>query len=868
VVGEVKLAQQTRSWCAGLKPRKERVSCCPAVGAVTLALQRFAWLVNKIRVNPVKANEKIFGFLVLLFFALISEDYAFAQLTPDSTLGSENSVVTPGVNINNQPSDRIDGGALRDTNLFHSFLEFNLDDAQQVYFANPPGVENILTRVTGANSSTILGTLGVEGTANLFLINPNGILFGPNARLDVGGSFFASTASSIVFTDGTQFRATSPQNLPLLTVSVPLGLQFGGTPGSLQVQGSNLEVPRGRTLGLVGGNVLLQGGNVTAPSGRIELGSVAGTSLVDLNPTRNSWELGYANVSNFQDIHLSQGATVDVSGIRGGDIQVQSRTFQLREESRLSALTLGMQTGGTVTVNASESVELIGTGTYIEDIVKFATGTVEPTNLRNGLFTASFDSGTAGDLVINTPSFIARNGAFVATSTFGTGEGGDLTLNASESVDLSASSLLTGSGTGDSGNAGNLTINTGSLLAQDNATVTTASFGTGRAGDLIVNASESIELVGSDPVQFPPATRFFTGLFSNALATGDAGDVQVTTDRLLVRDGAAIAASTVGSGRGGNITVIASESVKLTGSSPDGSALSALAATAETGSTGQGGNLTVQTGELILEDEGRLSVRSRGTGDAGNLEVIADSISLDEQASIAAATTIAGEGGNVNLETQFLQLDRNSIVSAEAGGSGNGGNITIDTDVLVALENSRITANALQGAGGRIQINTQGLFVDPTSRITASSTLGINGVVDIDTSVRDVEGSLAPLEEEFVSSDQVLADSCLARRSFQPGSFTVTGTGGLPSTPYGAISDRYTVTDLEPISGNSATSRDRSEQAEFEQQRRVLPLQEAQGMFVTPDGRIILGTSSQVADLAKAENLVCHFPASVSQVRE
>jgi large exoprotein involved in heme utilization and adhesion len=400
---------------------------------------------------------------------------------------------------------------------------------------------------------------------------------------------------------------------------------------------------------------------------------------------------------------------------------------------------------------------------------------------------------------------------------------------------------------------------------------------------LTVNALESIELVGSDPVQFPPAARFFTGFFSNALATGDAGDVRVSTGQLLVRDGAAIAASTVGSSRGGNITVIASESVKLTGSSPNGLALSALAATAETGSTGQGGNLTVQTGELILEDEGRLSVRSRGSGNAGNLKVVADSISLDEEASIAAATTVGGEGGNINLKTQSLQLRDNSIVSAEAGGSGDGGNITIDTDVLVVLENSRITANALQGAGGRIQINTQGLFVDPTSRITASSTLGINGVVDIDTSVRDVEGSLAPLEEEFVSSDQVLADSCLARRSFEPGSFTVTGTGGLPSTPYGAVNDRYSVTDVEPISRNSATSDndsvevseagtgrvgDRTQQAEFEQQRRVLPLQEAQGMFLMPDGRIILGTSSQVATLAKAENLVCHFPASVSQVRD
>jgi filamentous hemagglutinin family protein len=167
-------------------------------------------------------------------------------------LGNESSVLTPGVIINNQFADRIDGGASRGANLFHSFLQFNLDAGQQVYFASPTGIENIITRVTGANPSNILGTLGVNGSANLFLINPNGILFGPNARLDLSGSFFANTASSIVFADGNQFSATSPQNPVLLTVSVPVGLQFGGTPKSIQVEGSSLQVHAWKNLGAGG----------------------------------------------------------------------------------------------------------------------------------------------------------------------------------------------------------------------------------------------------------------------------------------------------------------------------------------------------------------------------------------------------------------------------------------------------------------------------------------------------------------------------------------------------------------------------------------------------------------------------------------
>ncbi len=831
-------------------------------------LSRVSWLLigntlekRTISIALKKAKQKITYFLLFPFTFLLSQSRAFAQLTPDTTLGGESSIVTPGVIINNQSGDRIDGGASRGTNLFHSFLEFNLNSGQRVYFASPTGIENIITRVTGANPSNILGTLGVNGSANLFLINPNGILFGPNARLDVTGSFFASTASSIVFADGNQFRATTPQNPPLLTVSVPLGVQFGATPGRVQVQGSTLEVPSGRTLALLGGEVTLQVATVAAHRGRIELGSVAGNSVVSLNPVNNGWQLGYEGVQNFQDIQLSNGAVVDASGEGGGDIQVWARSLQLGEESRIEALTLGTQPGGNITVNASNSVELTGTGTYLQDIVLFLTGQVRPANLRNGLFTLSYGSGAAGNVVINTPSFIARNGAFIATSTLGLGHGGDLTVNASDNVELTGSALITGSGIGNSGNAGNLTINTGRFLAQDYGVLGTSTLGSGRGGELTVNASQSVELIGGNPIVFPTGTRFLTGFFSSTLGAGDAGDVQVTTPRLSVRNGAAIGASTVGMGKGGSITVTATDAVELSGKSPDGQALSALAATAETNSTGNGGNLTVQTGQLILQDEGRLSVRSRGTGDAGNLEVVADSIRLDNGGSIAAATTVAGEGGNIKLKTGSLQLRRNSIINAEAGGSGNGGNITIDTDTLVALENSNITANAFQGAGGSIRINTQGLFVDPTSKITASSTLGISGVVDVNTQVNEVQPSPPPLPEGFVNSEQLVAGSCLGRRNYKGGSFTVTGTGGLPSTPYGAFTTPYPITDVQLISGNNVAGHNVSQAAteQLSESSSVLPLQEAQGMFVTADGRVVLGTIPQLEALAKAEDLVCHF---------
>ena len=123
---------------------------------------------------------------------------ALAQISPDQTLGSESSVVRSDVTLNGAVVDLIDGGATRGTNLFHSFDQFNVNESQHVYFNNPQGIESILTRVTGNDASDIMGTLGVNGNADLFLLNPNGIVFGENARLDVGGSFFATTNIYIV----------------------------------------------------------------------------------------------------------------------------------------------------------------------------------------------------------------------------------------------------------------------------------------------------------------------------------------------------------------------------------------------------------------------------------------------------------------------------------------------------------------------------------------------------------------------------------------------------------------------------------------------------------------------------------------------
>jgi large exoprotein involved in heme utilization and adhesion len=684
--------------------------------------------------------------------------------------------------------------------------------------------------------------LRASGSANLFLINPSGIIFGPNAQLNIGGSFVASTAGAVTFAGGTQFSANPTGAPPLLTVSVPVGLQYNTTAAGISVQSSNLAVAPGKTLALIGGDLTLSGGSLRAPAGRIELGSVAGSGLVSLNSTPlGGWALGYQGVRNFQDIQLNRGASADTSGPGGGDIQVRARSFRLSEGARIVGLTLGDSPGGTLAINATESVELIGTGTYAEDILRFLTVKVTPANLPSGLFTLSFGSGAAGNLTINTPKFVARNGAFVATSTLGQGSGGNLTVSASDTLDLTASALITG--TGSAGNAGNLTIDTGAFIARENAVVGTASVSLGRAGEIAVSAKDSVELLGTNPIPVPTTDGLFTGFFSVTPA-GSGGNISLATRRLVVSDGAGISAGSL-AGTGGNITVTATDTVEIIGKSPNGKQPSSLSANIEAVAE-RGGNLTVRTSRLILRDGGTIAVRSRGTGDAGNIEIAADSIRLENQGLIAATSSVSGEGGNIQLSAQSLLL-RNSTISAEAGtasGVGNGGNLTAETGTLVALEGSHISANAFQGNGGNINITTQGIFLSADSDITASSQLGISGQVKINTPDLDRIKGLVVSPGQAINVEGLVTTGCSAGGHASSSQFIVTGRGGLPPNPEGTLSNEPVLADLRTVPVPSDSNLSDAGFSTPLTQPSSAKIVEATGWAVNSEDKIVLTASA------------------------
>jgi filamentous hemagglutinin family protein len=182
---------------------------------------------------------------------------AAAEVATDGTLGPRATLAGPDVEIG------VDLGQVRGRNLFHSFQRFDVETGGRATFTGPDGLENVIGRVTGGARSSIDGTLRstIPGT-DLYLLNPAGIVFGPNARLDVRGAFHASTAGELRFADGTAFSALDPAG-STLSVAEPQAFGFlRGPAAGVAVDGSTLEVPTGEALSLTGGEVVIGGGTL------------------------------------------------------------------------------------------------------------------------------------------------------------------------------------------------------------------------------------------------------------------------------------------------------------------------------------------------------------------------------------------------------------------------------------------------------------------------------------------------------------------------------------------------------------------------------------------------------------------------------
>ncbi|MEH2347601.1 MAG: S-layer family protein [Nostoc sp.] len=698
---------------------------------------------------------------------------ANAQVTSD---GTTNTVVnSSGNNFN------ILNGIEKGNNLFHSFSNFSIPTGGSATFdlINTPNIKTIFSRVTGGNVSNIDGliqTLNGNYPASLFLMNPNGIIFGQNASLNIGGSFVVTTANSIKFADGTEFSAVNGNNSPLLTMSVPIGLQLGANAGAIQVQGApannfffrmpTLSTLPNQTLALIGGQIDINSANLSAPDGHVELWAMQnGTVSI---PSSGKWQLASSStLPTWGNVTLRESSSIDTSGGTGGAINIRGRGLTLQDGSNIASSTGANGKGQGINVQTTEFVDLMGIS--------------NPTNYTPpGLSTSVTGSGAiAGDITIDTQLLRLANSAWISSINYGfdfftfapinNAKTGNITVRATDVevggytpfpnpftgayVPGAITTLVTG---GQQNDSGAITVNAERVRLLDGGRISSDLLGlldfftgqpnitTGKAGDISVTATQSLEVRGTTSASFSSA---IISSIQN-LVDGEGGNITINAGQLVLAGGGTISSAISGSpidtlaGRGtaGNINITATE-VQVSDPVLDlySQALSGITVALGENAEGQGGNINLQAENLRVFNGGQITSSSQGLGNAGNVNLQVKNIDIQGisqtlfngsqlPSAITASSTTSFAAGSVNIKSDTVRVRDGAEITVSNIGSGDAGNLNISADNILLDNKASLRSEVNGGSQGNIQLQANNvLLLRRGSNITTNAGSGSTG---------------------------------------------------------------------------------------------------------------------------------------------
>lgn len=687
------------------------------------------------------------------------------QIVPDETLGTEASQVESST-----PSELlIRGGARRQENLFHSFQRFSIDEGQRAYFDNPTGIARIFSRVTGESPSDIFGTLGVNGSADLFLLNPNGILFGPNAQLDIAGSFAASTADSVVFADGNEFSATALET-SLLTISTPLGIQFNNVPqgnlsslGQLNTAGDLSFYGRSLTIEgsvIAGGDITLIGDREILAGARFK----SGGDIQFLTPTHSPGNLTSADGST-----ISANGDVTLGDYIGGALKIESvgsiavGNIVITRPNTTSATD---SSDSDEYLLASRRTAILRAGSDLEDNTNRSTNRLPSSITLSSINTSDWTGGKGGPIILEAEGDITATGAFESPFGFPTALGAASFSVSGRSSDTGAISIFSSSGevsiTGDidstsvslsdsgpseSGSGGDITIFAdGSIDITGGFFATSYSFSgsdtseSNSGGNVIISSNNNIDIVGN---LFSPSLSIVreSGR-GRAVDVSETGDVDLAGGLISFSDSSSFSSISRGnsaseentsqSGKGGTVAVSASEEVAIVGFLS-----SASSSFSDSGSSGSenGGAVTISAdgdveiaGELSSSSSSLSALGAGKSGDGGttsiasnngNIRFIEETGEGESEARIlrsivssSFASAEAGSGGNVSLRAPAGAIISRSTqiipiaISGDTGTTGAGGDFSLAAaDSISGLEILTLSSG---GESGDVEIKGLG----------------------------------------------------------------------------------------------------------------------------------------------------------------
>jgi filamentous hemagglutinin family protein len=663
----------------------------------------------------------------------------------------------------------ISGGIKNNQTLLHQFQKFNIYKGEQAIF-HDAGFTSTIAKVNGAESSWINGYLK-SSADNFFLINSNGLIFGPDASLDVAGSFFASTADEINFDDSGTKGITSKLQAPVLRMAPIISFGFlDNNPGEIEISGhtmqlqSGLKVNNHQTISFISGNIDIKNkAYIEAPDGAIHLISVGSQGTVRLSQNDVTMD-GFSQLGN---IHIKSGAILNTSGLGGGNVLIRSKALTINN-SRIQAVTNGSTKGGLIDISANDV--LFSNGGYIDSSSNSGgnAGTIKivasdhvtfigenDSHQVSGIALRSLstlpDAGDAGTILINAAQVSFLDGASIDSATLGTGHGGEIIINATEKITFQGHSSL-GKGSRmevaslylfeGAGNAGSIHLEAkdihfeGSGLALINSTTD----GPGESGHVNITAHETFSLYGDQSGN--GFGLIIAGSWLKRENGGIGGDVSIKAKYLDLKNMAMINTSTDGEGMGGKVEIDVSETAIF-----DNQSTIQVVTSSKEAFAGEGGNLHLKAKNLILKNGSTINSTSFGHGIAGQIHLdITEEILLIDS-SITGEVSLDSNGGIGNLvkiKAQKISLLNDSKISTTSASIGDAGDIIIDTDILSLSGKSRIvskTINAVGGNAGNIDIQTHHLFLNGSDALisTSSNGSGMGGSIFINAEQIDLQ---------------------------------------------------------------------------------------------------------------------------------
>ncbi|HEY0835648.1 MAG TPA: filamentous hemagglutinin N-terminal domain-containing protein, partial [Azospirillum sp.] len=571
------------------------------------------------------------GGLLLAASAGAGAGAASAQIATDGTVGPARTLAGPHAVIGAEL------GTVKGGNLFHSFATFGVPTGGSATFTGPAGLSNVLARVTGGGPSAIDGRIAstVPGAA-VFLFNPAGIAFGPNASLDVPGAFHAATADSLALSDGGRFDARTP-SASVLTSAPPAAFGFATNPAALTSTGATLAVKEGNALSFSAGSVTVDGGTLAAPGGTLTLSAHGTPGTVAV---RNKAAVSTSGAGGGAVRIVGGALVVEGDGVISADnsgaadaaagVAVAAGQVDVRGGGKITAHAAGTGKGGTVAVTA-DRVVLFGDGRTINTVIAARS-------LRGA-------KGDAGRVVIKAKTLEVRYGAQISTSSLERGNAGEIQVDADQTL-LSHDDGEPGSGTGlfslasatTGGAAGSITVTGAALDIRGGAQISARTGSSGRGGTITVTV-DRLSLVGLWHTDGSMISSISSG-------DGDAGSITITARDVELRDGGRILSSTRGKGNGGTISITADRMVLDRG----GDALAA----GDIGITGVGSNATATS-----------------SGHGGTIRIAVGRMEISQGAVVTTSTASSGNAGTVSINAGMLAIDGTGARSFTGVSSGS-----------------------------------------------------------------------------------------------------------------------------------------------------------------------------------------------------